>query len=236
MRVRAKDERGVTKIDWLESYHSFSFGDYYDSNHMGFSDLRVINDDIVKPGKGFDTHGHHDMEIITYVISGTLAHKDSLGNGSLIQAGDVQCMTAGKGIRHSEFNPSDTESVQLLQIWIKPNQLALEPGYIQKTFEREARLGAWQLLVSPDARDGSLPVNQDVCVYATILPVGSQLGFDIKPGRSYWIQIGTGVIQVNGRLLEAGDGIALDASDIDLLLEGLSRESEVLLFELRLAN
>jgi redox-sensitive bicupin YhaK (pirin superfamily) len=233
MQVRARNDRGQTKIDWLESYHTFSFGDYHDQRHMGFSDLRVINDDVVRGGGGFDTHGHRDMEIITYVISGTLAHKDSLGNGSLIRPGDVQRMTAGTGIRHSEFNPSETEPVHLLQIWILPAQKGLTPGYEQKAFSTAERHGQWCLLASPDGRDNALTVHQDIALYGTILPVGAQLGFELGTGRLGWAQVATGVVQLNGQLLEAGDGVAIGPGEQNVLLEGVSRESEVLLFDLR---
>ena len=233
MQVRARNERGKTQIDWLDSYHTFSFGEYYDPEHMGFSDLRVINDDIIQPNSGFGTHGHHDMEIITYVISGALAHTDSLGNGSLIQPGEVQRMSAGTGIRHSEFNPSELDPVHLLQIWILPSEKGLTPSYEQKAFERDARIGTWKLLVSQNGQDGSLSIHQDIKVYATVLPVGAQLGYELPSGRAAWIHVATGVVQLNGRLLEAGDSAAIRAEEMDMNLEGLSRESEVLLFDLR---
>lgn len=233
MQVRSAQERGTTEIDWLKSYHTFSFGDYNDPQYMGFSDLRVINDDIVQPSGGFATHGHRDMEIITYVISGTLAHKDSLGNGSLIVPGEVQRMTAGTGIQHSEFNPSETEPVHLLQIWIFPQQKGLTPGYDQKAFQRDERLGQWKLLASPDGRDGSLLINQDAFMNGTIIPVGAQIGYELQAGRVAWLHVATGVVQLNGHLLEAGDSAAIKPPDTNLLLEGVSRESEVLLFDLR---
>lgn len=232
MQVRPRNERGQTRAGWLESYHTFSFGDYFEQRHMGFGDLRVINDDIIQPGGGFETHGHRDMEIITYVISGTLAHKDNLGNGSLIRPGDVQRMTAGTGILHSEFNPSDTDPVHLLQIWIVPNQKGLTPGYEQKAFSTLERHGQWCLLASSDGRKGSVTVHQDMALYGTILPVGAQLGFELPAQRKAWVQVASGVVQLNGQILEAGDGAALDLGEPELLLEGLSRESEVLLFDL----
>ncbi|HEY9744682.1 MAG TPA: pirin family protein [Oculatellaceae cyanobacterium] len=233
MHVRARNERGQTRTDWLESYHTFSFGDYQDSRHLQFSDLRVINDDIIQPGKGFDTHHHRDMEIITYVISGTLAHKDSLGNGSLIRPGDLQRMTAGTGIYHSEFNPSDTDPVHLLQIWLLPEQKGLSPSYQQTAFSQEERRGCWRLLASRDGRDNSITVHQDVSLYGTTLPVGAQLGFELAAERKAWIQMATGVAQLNGQILEAGDGAAIEAGETHILMEGLSRESEILLFDLR---
>jgi redox-sensitive bicupin YhaK (pirin superfamily) len=235
MQVHPRHERGQTRAGWLESYHTFSFGDYFEKSHMGYGDLRVINDDIIQPGGGFDTHGHRNMEIITYVISGTLAHKDNLGNGSLIRPGDVQRMTAGTGILHSEFNPSDTDPVHLLQIWLLPSQKGLTPSYEQKAFSRQERHGQWCLLASPDGRDNSITVHQDVALYGTTVPVGAQLGFELAAQRKAWVQVATGVVHLNGQILEAGDGAALDPSERELLLEGLSRESEVLLFDLRAA-
>jgi redox-sensitive bicupin YhaK (pirin superfamily) len=185
-------------VDWLESYHTFSFGDYYDPRYTGFADLRVINDDRVQPGKGFETHAHRDMEIITYVLEGTLAHKDSLGNGSLIQAGELQRMTAGTGIRHSEFNPSETETVHFLQIWIQPEKTGLTPSYQQQAFKLSDRLRKWQLLVSRNGEKGSLSVNQDANLWAAILQAEQSLNYDIAPGRASWLQVTKGVLQVNG--------------------------------------
>jgi hypothetical protein len=229
--VRQREERGRTQIDWLDSYHTFSFGEYYDPQHMGFSDLRVINDDRIEPGQGFGTHGHRDMEIITYVLEGTLAHKDSLGNGSLIRPGEVQRMSAGTGIRHSEFNPSEMEPVHLLQIWIHPKSDGLQPSYEQKLFDRKQAQGQWQLNVSPDGRDGSLHIQQDAFLWSTILEAEQTLEYETKPDRSVWLQVATGVVQVNDRLLEAGDGLAV--TDEPIRLQGVSRQSEALLFDLR---
>lgn len=232
IQLRQRDERGRTRIDWLDSYHTFSFGDYYDPAYERFSDLRVINDDRIAPSKGFATHPHRNMEIVTVVLSGTLAHKDSLGNGSLIHPGEVQCMSAGTGIQHSEFNPSDTDEVHLLQIWILPEKKGLEPGYEQRSFPRDEKLNRWCLIASRDGRDGSVIVHQDVSIYATILETGHELSFDVPPGRAAWAQLATGVIQVNGSILEAGDGLAIPGGT-HLDLEGLSREAELLLFDLR---
>lgn len=229
--IRQRNERGRTRIDWLDSYHTFSFGDYYDPQHMGFSDLRVINDDRIEPGQGFGTHGHRDMEIITYVMEGTLAHKDSLGNGSLIKPGEVQRMSAGTGIRHSEFNPSDTEPVHLLQIWILPKATGLQPSYEQKLFDRNQAMGQWQLNVSPDGRDGSLQIQQDAFLWSAILGGEQMLYYEPDSDRSVWLQLATGVAQVNDRLLESGDGLAITGEPIRL--QGVSRQSEVLLFDLR---
>jgi redox-sensitive bicupin YhaK (pirin superfamily) len=229
--LRQREERGRTRIDWLDSYHTFSFGDYYDPHYMGYSDLRVINDDRVEPSQGFGTHGHRDMEIITYVLEGTLAHKDSLGNGSLIQAGEVQRMSAGTGIRHSEFNPSDTEPVHFLQIWILPQAEGLQPGYEQKKFDREQSKGRWQLNVSPDGRDGSLSIQQDTFLWSAILETEQTLDYTPASVRSAWLQLASGVVQVNDRLLEAGDGLAVTGEPIRI--EGITQQSEVLLFDLR---
>lgn len=231
LSLRQRHERGQTRVDWLESYHTFSFGDYYDPRYTGFADLRVINDDRVQPGKGFDTHSHRDMEIITYVLEGTLAHKDSLGNGSLIQAGDVQRMTAGTGIHHSEFNPSETETVHFLQIWIQPERTGLKPGYEQQSFKEADRRRKWQLLASPTGERGSISLHQDMNLWAAALAADQSLNYDVQPGRACWLQLTKGVMQVNGRLLEAGDGIAV--ADERLTFQGVSRASEVLLFDLR---
>lgn len=218
-------------MDWLDSYHTFSFGDYYDPRYTGFADLRVINDDRVQPGKGFETHSHRDMEIVTVVLDGTLAHKDSLGNGSLIAVGDVQRMSAGSGIRHSEFNPSETEAVHFLQIWILPERSGLAPEYEQKTFSSEGRRGKWQLVISREGRQGSLRIHQDADIWRATIVADQMLGYDMQAGRACWLQVAKGVIQVNERLLEAGDGVAV--SDERLTLQGVSRESEVLVFDLR---
>jgi quercetin 2,3-dioxygenase len=229
--LRQRDERGHTRIDWLDSYHTFSFGDYYDPKHMGFSDLRVINDDRIEPGQGFGMHGHRDMEIITYVLEGTLAHKDSLGNGSLIRPGEVQRMSAGTGIRHSEFNPSDMEPVHLLQIWLRPRVMDLKPSYEQKVFDRSEMAGRWRLIVSPDGQNGSLHIEQDAEIFSAVLEADQTLRYEMKPARACWLQLAKGVLQVNSRLLEAGDGMAV--IEEPLVLQGVSRQSEVLLFDLR---
>jgi quercetin 2,3-dioxygenase len=229
--LRQRNERGQTRIDWLESYHTFSFGDYYDPRYTGFADLRVINDDRVQPGKGFSMHQHQDMEIITYVLEGTLAHKDSLGNGSLIRSGEVQRMSAGTGILHSEFNPSDTEAVHFLQIWLMPQCQGRPPAYEQKIFKSADRMGQWQLFASPDGLAGSLAIDQDASLWAARLEAEHNLTYEAAIGRACWLQVAYGVLQMNGQLLEAGDGMAI--SDERLTLEGISRESEVLLFDLR---
>lgn len=229
--LRQRNERGQTQIDWLKSYHTFSFGDYFDPQHMGFSDLRVINDDYVAPGQGFATHAHQNMEIVTYVLEGTLAHKDSLGNGSLILPGEVQRMSAGTGIRHSEFNPSETDPVHLLQIWILPERDGLTPSYEQQAFSPGEINGRWRLVVSPDAREGSLTIHQSAEIYIAKLEALKTLIYEPRADRACWLHVATGVVQANDRLLEAGDAIAV--IDEPLTLEGISRESEVLLFDLR---
>lgn len=229
--LRQRNERGHTQIDWLNSYHTFSFGDYFDPKHMGFSDLRVINDDFIAPGQGFGTHGHQNMEIVTVVLEGTLAHKDSLGTGSLILPGEVQRMSAGSGIRHSEFNPSETNPVHLLQIWILPERNGLPPSYEQKSFEPEEMAGQWRLVVSPEGQDGALSIHQSVEIYMARVEGGKTLTYQPQPNRACWLQVATGVVQANDRLLEAGDAIAV--MDEPLLVEGVSRDAEVLLFDLR---
>ncbi len=232
LQVRTRGERGHTRIDWLESWHTFSFGEYYDPENRGFSDLRVINDDIVAPGKGFETHPHRDMEIITYILSGTLAHKDSMGNGSLIRPGDVQRMTAGTGVLHSEFNPSDTDPVHLLQIWILPECKGLEPGYEQKSFSQAEKRRDWCLIASRQGQHGSVVVHQDVNVYATLLSADERREYRLPLGRACWVHVATGSLQLNGKLLEAGDGVGVVHEEA-LVFEGLSRETDLLLFDLR---
>lgn len=229
--IRSAAERGSVNLNWLESYHSFSFGQYYDPNHMGFGALRVINEDKVQPSQGFGTHGHRDMEIVTYVLSGELEHKDSLGNGSIMRPGDVQRMTAGTGIQHSEFNHSDSQPVHLLQIWILPEVEGLTPSYEQTYFAESGKLGQWQLLGSRDGRDGSVTIHQDVTLSATRLAEGERVSYDLATGRMAWIQVATGAVKLNGQSLMAGDGVAI-AQSIPLMLEGTSDGGELLLFDL----
>ena len=231
LSIRAREERGHTQIDWLDSYHTFSFGDYYDPQHLGFGDLRVINDDVVQPGKGFEPHPHRDMEILTYVLEGYLAHKDSLGNGAIIRPGELQRMSAGTGILHSEFNPSDTEPVHLLQIWIRPDQSGLTPEYEQKSFASEELDNRWRLVVSPDGRDGSVRIHQDACLHLARLSQDQALDYDIVSQRRAWLHIAKGTLQLNDQLLEAGDGVGITEPG-PIVLQGLSRQSEVLLFDL----
>ena len=204
--IRHAEDRGLANLGWLNSRHSFSFGQYYDPNFMGFGPLRVINEDRVQPGQGFDTHGHQDMEIISYVLDGALEHKDSLGNGSVIRPGDVQRMTAGTGVRHSEFNASDSDPVHFLQIWILPEQDGLKPGYEQQTFSDQERRGRLRLVGSRDGRDGSVTIHQDVDLYATVLADGQRVGHELAGGRRAWVQVARGSVKLNERQLYPGDG------------------------------
>jgi redox-sensitive bicupin YhaK (pirin superfamily) len=197
---------------------------------MGFRSLRVINEDFVHAGRGFPTHGHSDMEIITYVLEGGLAHKDSMGNGSIIRPGDVQRMSAGTGVRHSEANPSAEESVHLLQIWILPNETGIEPSYEEKKFDDEEKRGRLRLVVSPDGRDGSVRIHQDASVYATVLDSEQEVAYELKPNRHAWLQVARGLIEVNGQQLKQGDGAAI-SEERELTILGLER-SEALLFDL----
>lgn len=208
--VRPSAERGGVNLGWLDSKHTFSFGDYHDPAHMGFASLRVINEDWIEPGQGFGTHPHRDMEIITYIIKGALEHKDSMGNGAVMRRGDVQHMTAGSGIRHSEFNHSSDEQVHLLQIWILPGEQGLNPGYEEKTFNDDAKKNQLRLIASPDGRDGSLVVHQDVDLYASILDQDTVLTHRFAADRNGWLQIVHGTVQVDGETLGAGDGAAIE--------------------------
>lgn len=228
--LRPSAARGAADFGWLKSRHSFSFGSYYDPNHIGFGALRVINEDRVEPSAGFGTHPHRNMEIISYVISGALEHKDSLGTGSVIRPGELQRMTAGTGVTHSEYNHSGDEPVHFLQIWIVPERDGLEPGYEQKTFPQEERTDALRLLGSRDARDGSVTIHQDVDLYGSVLTADKSLTFDIRPGRKVWIQMVKGRLTANGQTLEAGDGLGiLDAGPLDF---AAGERSEFLLFDL----
>jgi quercetin 2,3-dioxygenase len=228
--VRPGNERGSSKFNWLDSRHSFSFGDYYDRQNMGFSDLRVINEDRVAPGAGFPTHSHRDMEIITYVLEGALAHKDSTGTSSVIRVGDVQRMSAGTGISHSEYNASQTEPVHFLQIWIMPNETGLKPGYEQRSFDLQKNSGNWVLVAAPDARDGAVRVHQDAELSLAVLPKGKELTYSLKSGRRAWLQIARGKANLNGSALEAGDGAAI--SEENALEIMAFEDSEILVFEL----
>ena len=228
--VRPGDNRGSSKFNWLDSRHTFSFGDYYDPQNMGFSDLRVINEDRVAPGGGFPTHSHRDMEIITYVLEGALAHKDSTGTSSVIRVGDVQRMTAGTGISHSEYNASQTEPVHFLQIWIIPNETGLKPGYEQRSFDLQKKSGNWVLVAAPDARDGALKVHQNAELSLAVLPKGERLKYSLNAGRQAWLQVGRGKVTLNGSVLDAGDGAAINNEPVvDLTAND---QSEILLFDL----
>ncbi len=228
--VRPAEERGVANFGWLDSRHTFSFGHYYDPRHMGIGALRVINDDRVAPGGGFDTHSHQDMEIISYVLEGAMEHQDSIGTGSVIRPGDVQRMTAGTGIAHSEFNHSRTEPVHFLQIWIVPERKGLEPGYEQKTFPLEERRGKARLVASRDGRNGSLTVHQDVDLYTSVLEASDEVAIDLRPERSAWVQVARGAVTLNGTGLKEGDGAAVfDTATLTLTSD---TGGEVLVFDL----
>lgn len=232
LTIRKSEERGHADHGWLDTRHTFSFADYYDPRYMGFRDLRVINEDRVRPGAGFATHGHADMEIVSYVLEGALEHRDSLGNGSVIRPGEVQRMSAGTGVRHSEKNPSAKEPLHFLQIWMLPERRGLSPEYEQKAFPADERRGRLRLVGSPDRQDGSLQIHQDVRLYATLLASGQKAGLDLDAGRYAWIQVARGSIRANGTVLEAGDGAAL-ANERRLELEGAGKsEAEALVFDL----
>ena len=228
--MRRSQERGKTKLEWLDSRHTFSFGDYHDPQHMGFSDLRVINEDRVVPGAGFPTHSHRDMEIITYVLEGALAHKDSTGTSSVIRVGDVQRMSAGTGISHSEYNASQTEPVHFLQIWIIPDETGLPPGYEQRAFSLDEQRGKWTLIAAKDGRNGSVTVHQDVDVWAARFSLGEQSSFSLKPSRSIWTQSARGAVTLNGISLNAGDGAAIN-EESTLEVKALDH-AEILVFDL----
>jgi len=228
--IRRSDDRGAAQFGWLDSRHTFSFGHYHDPKFMGFGPLRVINEDRVQPGRGFDTHGHRDMEIISYVVSGALRHEDSLGNGSIIRPGDVQRMTAGTGVRHSEYNASDDEPVHFLQIWIQPEALGLPPGYEQKAFPAEEQTNRLALVVARGGRDGAVSIHRDVDIYAGRLDAGVTIGHTFRAGRSGWMQVVSGELRANDLVLQAGDGLALgQVPSLELKAIGAS---ELLLFDM----
>ncbi|HEY7424910.1 MAG TPA: pirin family protein [Gemmataceae bacterium] len=230
IRVRKAAERGHFDHGWLDTYHTFSFGDYYDPDHMGFRSLRVINDDRVQPGQGFGMHGHRDMEIVTYVLDGALEHKDSMGNGSIIQAGELQRMTAGTGVRHSEFNPSDKEWVHLYQIWLLPQRKGLKPSYEQLAVSEEQKRGRFRLVASPDGADGSLTIHQDARLYLASLLPGEGISHEIERGRAAWLQILRGKVDFLGSEIAAGDGVAV--TDEKTVAIQAAVPTEVLLFDL----
>jgi redox-sensitive bicupin YhaK (pirin superfamily) len=228
-QIFKSEERGHTELGWLNSHHSFSFGEYYDPDRLGFRSLRVINDDTVKGGAGFGTHGHRDMEIISYVLSGALKHKDSMGNSAVMKAGDVQRISAGTGIQHSEYNDSSHDPVHFLQIWITPAQRGVKPDYAEKSFAHMPS-GIFHLVCSQSGRDDSIGINQDVDLYLAKLELGNQIQYSIKSNRHVWIQIAEGEIDWNGEILKSGDGITVNGiSELNL---SAKKKSQILLFDL----
>lgn len=228
--LRRARERGHANHGWLDSYHTFSFAGYYDARHMGFRTLRVINEDRVEPARGFGTHPHRDMEIVSYVIEGALEHKDSMGNGSVIRPGDVQRMSAGTGVTHSEFNGSRTELVHFLQIWIIPEKQGLAPGYEQKHFTTAEKQGNFRLIASRDGREGSVTIHQDASVFATVLDAGQTISYSMAPNRHAWVHVVRGEANVGGNDLSAGDAAAVSGEN-EFTVSGL-KSAEVLLFDL----
>ncbi|MDJ0624960.1 MAG: pirin family protein [Candidatus Caenarcaniphilales bacterium] len=231
LKLRKAEERGPSDFGWLQSMHTFSFGHYYDPEHMGFGTLRVINEDKVKPGKGFGTHPHKDMEIISYVLEGALEHKDSMGNGSIIRPGDVQRMSAGTGVTHSEFNPSEKEDVHFLQIWFLPNQIGLKPGYEQRNFSTEEKKGKFKLVASEEGRNGSISLNQDMDMSVAILDNGQQQSYNLKQDRKAWIHLAKGKVTVNSIQMKAGDGLAIE--NIEKLNFQDAKEAEIIVFDMK---
>jgi redox-sensitive bicupin YhaK (pirin superfamily) len=228
--LRKANERGHADLGWLKTYHTFSFANYYDPEQVQFRSLRVINEDRIQPGGGFSTHGHRDMEIITYVLDGKLEHRDSLGNGSIIQPGEVQRMSAGTGILHSEYNPSQTDSVHLLQIWLLPATKGIEPSYEQKSIAIAKNPGQFQLIAAPDGRDNAVAIHQDVELYAGVFAAGDRVTFPLAPHRHAWLQVARGAVALNDLALKAGDGVAL--SQEENLEIAATEPSELLLFDL----
>ncbi|HEX8266814.1 MAG TPA: pirin family protein [Pyrinomonadaceae bacterium] len=231
LQVIRRNERGHADHGWLNTYHTFSFADYYNPKMMGFRSLRVINEDRVTEGQGFGTHGHANMEILSYVVKGAIAHKDSTGVEEVLRPHEWQRMTAGTGIRHSEYNPSKTDKLHFYQIWILPEKDDLEPGYEQKMFAPEEKSGKLRLVASQDARDGSLKINQDVSVYNSILKVGESVSYELANDRYAWLQVVKGTLKINGEMLYAGDGAAISQEKL-LKIKGLESETEFLLFDL----
>lgn len=227
--IRSED-RGAADHGWLKSRHTFSFADYYNPSMMGFAKLRVINEDWIEPGMGFGTHPHRDMEIVTYMLDGALEHKDSMGNGSVIRPGELQRMTAGTGVLHSEFNHSKQDKAHLLQIWILPERNGLEPGYEQKLFPREEKLNRWRLVGSHDGRDGSLTIHQDVSVYSAVLEKDAELDFEFAGRRRGYLQVARGAIEVDGKVVSAGDAVAMQ--DQASFSVRASEDAELLLFDM----
>ncbi|WP_343655346.1 pirin family protein [Cupriavidus sp.] len=230
IEIRKSEDRGYADHGWLKSYHTFSFADYYDPRHIQFGPLRVINEDRVAPGMGFGTHGHRDMEIISYVLEGELAHKDSMGNGSVIRPGDVQRMSAGTGVRHSEYNHAADQTTHFLQIWIMPNQQGIEPGYEEKTFDAADKRGRLRLVGSPDGADGSVVIHQDVRLFAGLIDGDETATLALQPGRQAYVHVARGRVTVNGQPLESGDAAKLAGEDAVSLEKGA--DAEVLVFDL----
>jgi redox-sensitive bicupin YhaK (pirin superfamily) len=230
LSVLPSAQRGHTQAGWLDSHHTFSFGEFYNPRQMGFRDLRVINEDRVEPGQGFGTHPHRDMEIISYVLEGALQHKDSMGTGSMIEPGDVQRMSAGSGVLHSEFNASKSEGVHFLQIWIQPEKKGIPPSYEQKHFSEEDRRGRFRLIVSPDAKDGSIAVHQNMSLYSGLLNAGDKVEQALAASRHAWVQVVRGAVRVNGQAVGVGDGVAV--SDETKIQVEATESAEVLLFDL----
>ena len=230
LTIRRADARGHADHGWLDSHHTFSFADYYDPRFMGFRGLRVINEDRVTPAMGFGTHGHRDMEIVSYVLDGALEHKDSMGTGSVIRPGDVQRMSAGSGVRHSEYNASKSELVHFLQIWIEPAKKGITPSYEQKTFTAADKRGKLRLVASPDASEGSITLHADARIYASVLGKGERVTHEVPAGRGAWVQLTRGEVKVNGEALSAGDGAS--TNDAGALTIEAGEESELLLFDL----
>jgi quercetin 2,3-dioxygenase len=230
IQIRKAQERGHFNHGWLDTWHTFSFSDYYDPAHTGFRALRVINDDRVAPGQGFGMHGHRDMEIITFVLEGSLEHKDSLGNGSIIRPGELQRMSAGTGVRHSEFNPSPKESVHLYQIWLLPERNGLKPSYEQKTFTPDEKRGKLRLVAAPDGSDGSLTIHQDARLYLASLKPGEVVSHPMASGRHAWLQVLNGEVKLNGQSLSIGDGAAV-SKEAKLEIAAV-KDADILLFDL----
>jgi redox-sensitive bicupin YhaK (pirin superfamily) len=230
IKIRKAEQRGHFDFGWLDTYHTFSFGDYYDPSHMGFRSLRVINEDVVQRGRGFPRHGHRDMEIFTYILQGALQHRDSMGHGSIIRPGDVQRMSAGTGVTHSESNASPDEPVHLLQIWIVPEKEGIQPDYEEKRFPDDVKRNNLRLIISPDAAEGSVKIHQDARVYATILDANHEVVHPLKSGRHGWLQLARGSVTLNGVELTQGDGAAV--SDESTMTINAQVRAEMLLFDL----
>ena len=228
--IRHAEERGSANLGWLDSKHTFSFGHFVDPDYMNFGPLRVINEDRIQPGEGFPTHGHENMEIISYVLEGALEHKDSIGTGSVIRPGEVQRMSAGTGVRHSEYNPSSDQGAHFLQIWVIPGQLNIDPGYEQKMFDPAERRGKLILVGASDGRDGALTIHQDVDLYSAVLDDGDNVSLTMRDGRRAWVQVARGSAQLNGRQLHPGDGAAV--SDEAILEMTATSQAEVLIFDM----